>query len=82
MEVRPPKTRRAATAVPQSTKRQQRMYHQDHDEERAMRNKLPVSMTNSTDLPDSAQPAADLPGHMDHHRTVSMREAQLVSLLG
>ena len=77
---RPPKTPRAATAVPQSTRRQQRMYHQDHDEERAMRNKLPVGMTNPTDLPDSAQPAADLPGHMDHHRTVSMREAQLVSL--
>ena len=48
----------AATSVPQSARRQQRMRLPEHDEARAMRNRLPAGMINPADLAPQIAPAA------------------------
>ena len=48
----------AATPVPQSARRQQRMRLPEHDEARAMRNRLPAGMINPADLAPQIAPAA------------------------
>ena len=65
-----------------SARRQERMHQEDHDEMRAVRNRLPPGMTNPADvaIPPQASSQPDVDG-ADDHSSMVMRVAQLVSLL-
>ena len=69
--------------VPASARRQERMRDPDHDEDRALRNRLPTGMVNPVDLPAYVAPAVEAGPEVeqDHHSIQVMRAAHLVSLL-
>ena len=72
-----------ASRQPASARRQERMREDGHDEDRAVRNRLPTGMVNPVDLPSSIAPAVEAfaEGAGDDLIGNEMRVAQLVSLL-
>ena len=72
-----------AVPVPQSARRQARMRLPEHDEARAMRNRLPAGMINPADLAPQVAPAA-IPAaaqRSDNAEPLATRLAHLVHLL-
>ena len=65
---------------PASARRQARMRDPDHDEMRALRNRLPTGMINPADHQQPRQ-AVSTTDEIDDHGRMTMRVAQLVSLL-
>ena len=70
----------AATTVPQSARRQQRVRLPEHDEARAMRNRLPAGMINPADLAPQIAPAAAHES-LGEQPSMANRVAALVSML-
>ena len=72
----------AQPPVPASARRQARMRAEDHDETRALRNRLPPGMVNPRDVAArTSAEAALVDTGPDDHSDMVMRVAQLVSLL-
>ena len=57
------------------------MREQAHDEDRALRNRLPTGMTNPADLPAHVSPAVAVEAGDSTEVDLTMRKAQLVSLM-
>ena len=85
---RPPKAQQSADAAarptaPASARRQASMHNEDHDEMRALRNRLPRGMVNPRDLATETPPAvdSDVGGGVSNAQSLRIREAQLESML-